>query len=344
MPSSPAKAHRGPTIAAWVTAQVLAELDRRAVPADALLEAHGLDRRRLGDLDAAVPLATHAAFFRAAAAAADDQALAFMVGRRTPWGAMRVLGHCAAVASTLDEAYRTYGRYVGLISDAATDLTTERGDGHDALVHRRRHPLVLPDDTVALLSSAALFAETAPVRPCRPVALVLDFPEPPHAAALRDAFRVPVAFGAAQAELRFASGALDARIAHADPALHAHLDVLATRQLALRPQEPMGTRVRAAVLTLGFEASRAVDAVARSLSVSGRTLQRQLGLEGTTFKEVRDEVLREEALELLRHDRATVEEVAFRLGFASRTAFHRAVRRWTGGTPRQARGPADAAR
>ena len=263
-PRRPTKAP--PVISSWITRQVLLELDRRGVPADDLLARHGLGRALLMDQDAMVPLPAHAAFYRAAAEAAGDPVLAHAVGRRSHLGLMRVFGHRAASAATLGGAYAVYGRFLRIITDASVDMFTVQGDRYDAMVIRPHHGLFLPDDTIAMVEGIACFAEQAPVRPCRLVELAIYHPAPPFAAALREAFRVPISFGTGQTELRFAPGALGTPIAHADPA-------------------------------------------------------------------VRDEVLRDEALSLLRQEGSTVEEVAFRLGFASRSAFHRALRRWTGKTP-----------
>ena len=76
-----------------------------------------------------------------------------------------------------------------------------------------------------------------------------------------------------------------------------------------------------------------LDVAARRLGVSARTLQRQLAEQGHTFNSVRDAVLAERVRTLLERPNATVKEVAARMGYASRTTFVRAFRRWTGTTP-----------
>jgi AraC-like DNA-binding protein len=50
-----------------------------------------------------------------------------------------------------------------------------------------------------------------------------------------------------------------------------------------------------------------------------------------------DRARREAALVMLRDPRATVAEIAGRLGFADPSQFTRAVRRWTGSAPTQLR-------
>jgi AraC-like DNA-binding protein len=76
-----------------------------------------------------------------------------------------------------------------------------------------------------------------------------------------------------------------------------------------------------------------IETVARHLRTTSRTLQRRLSNEGTSFTQVLDEARREMALSHMRGRRATIDEVAFLLGFEKPTSFHRAFKRWTGVTP-----------
>lgn len=75
------------------------------------------------------------------------------------------------------------------------------------------------------------------------------------------------------------------------------------------------------------------EVVARRLGMSVRTLQRRLGEEGTSFREIRDSVRLSRARRLLTEARLSISEVAERLGFADVSAFDNAFKRWTGETP-----------
>jgi AraC-like DNA-binding protein len=73
--------------------------------------------------------------------------------------------------------------------------------------------------------------------------------------------------------------------------------------------------------------------IARERGVDARTLRRQLLAEGTSFRELADEVHEMLATELLTMGALTVEEVAHRLGYAEASSFSRAYKRWTGNSP-----------
>jgi AraC-like DNA-binding protein len=76
-----------------------------------------------------------------------------------------------------------------------------------------------------------------------------------------------------------------------------------------------------------------LEAVAAQLGVSAPTLRRKLAAEGTSFREVREQLLRDQAVASLVRGGESVEELALRLGFSEASAFHRAFKRWTGSSP-----------
>jgi AraC-like DNA-binding protein len=76
-----------------------------------------------------------------------------------------------------------------------------------------------------------------------------------------------------------------------------------------------------------------IGALAKGAGLSRRTLQRRLQVRGGSFRSLRDELRRDQAIELLRDPIVTCEAVAAALGFSEPSAFHRAFMRWTGRSP-----------
>jgi AraC-like DNA-binding protein len=70
---------------------------------------------------------------------------------------------------------------------------------------------------------------------------------------------------------------------------------------------------------------------------SPRTIQRKLTLEGTSFKELLEDVRKNLSLEYLQSTDLSVENIALRLGYADAPSFSHAFKRWTGQSPRSAR-------
>lgn len=75
------------------------------------------------------------------------------------------------------------------------------------------------------------------------------------------------------------------------------------------------------------------DEAAGLLGTSERSLRRRLEREGTSFRLVRERVLRARAEQLLRATPLSVADIAEQLGFSDASSFSQAFRRWTGRPP-----------
>ena len=131
---------------------------------------------------------------------------------------------------------------------------------------------------------------------------------------------------------------LDLPLPHADPNLHAMLVPYADRILSALPAAPsVAANVRSLIGLQLADGGPDVARAASRLGMSLRTLARRLETEGTTFRELVDDVRRQLALEHVARRTASFSEISDQLGFSQVAAFHRAFRRWTGQTPLQYR-------
>ncbi|NRP71581.1 HTH-type transcriptional regulator VirS [Ensifer psoraleae] len=76
-----------------------------------------------------------------------------------------------------------------------------------------------------------------------------------------------------------------------------------------------------------------LEAVARSLGMSARTLQRRLKFCGVDFEELLDETRRSEAIRLICEGVHSMTDIAFKVGYSDSAHFTRAFKRWTGVAP-----------
>ncbi len=100
---------------------------------------------------------------------------------------------------------------------------------------------------------------------------------------------------------------------------------------ALQAAAGFAARVRA--LLFSAQGLRDVEAVARALGMSSRTLKRRLAGEDTSYSALLDQERRARAEALLTHGTLSVKEVAAALGYADTAAFTHAFTRWTGEPP-----------
>lgn len=166
----------------------------------------------------------------------------------------------------------------------------------------------------------------------------VDLPHSPMSPLGRYAeiFFAPVRFHTAVAALRVNRQILDRRFRNADVAIRR----IAMDHLNREHQDPserISVRVRRLLAeTVGTTGHGLAD-VARLMGVHPRTLQRALASEGTTYEDVLDDVRRVAALRLITTTDVALVQVATMVGFASQSTLTRAVRRWTGVTPRELR-------
>jgi len=74
-------------------------------------------------------------------------------------------------------------------------------------------------------------------------------------------------------------------------------------------------------------------AIAEHLQIGQQQLWRKLKEEGTSYREIRDHIKRDWAIQLLENSDFSVEAIAGELGYADVSAFHKAFKKWTGQQP-----------
>lgn len=92
-------------------------------------------------------------------------------------------------------------------------------------------------------------------------------------------------------------------------------------------------RIRAYIAHHGL-AQAGLESCARALKLHPRNLQRQLAEQGASFRQLKEEVLKEVTIGKL-NQQVTPEQIAEHLGYSEASAFYRAFRGWFGVSPRQ---------
>ena len=152
------------------------------------------------------------------------------------------------------------------------------------------------------------------------------------------AFSAPCFFSQPTNALIFKPQCLSANMPARDLRLMA-----AMRQCLLQLSERKDVRasvtdqVRAAVRARLPEGFPALDAIATELRLPMNVIQRELHYDGVSFSGLVETTRRDLALSYLRQRQLTFSEIAFLLGYSELSAFSRAVRRWTGASPRRLR-------
>jgi len=303
---------------------------------EAFWGATDLTPQMLADGDARISAAQFCVAWAEALRLTGNRTLPLAIAGATPPGAFGIVEYVCRSAPTLGDALRQWVRYLNLLDDAVTvGLVVE---GERALLRvERESEAPAPASHELCWALVARHARELTTRPFRVIAVELAHRAPADVAPYRAWFDAPVVFDAATTQLVLPASALDAALVSSDPALLAILTRAADELAKQTPTDPLLTaQVKRALGEALRSDDAGVDAIAQRLGLTGRSLQRRLEDEGTTFKQVREDVRRELAQRYL-HDGLAIAEISFLLGFSEPSAFFRAFKRWTGQTPLEAR-------
>lgn len=269
-----------------------------------------------------------------------DPAVGLHAGSRLALDQLSVLVSMFVHAADLRDALDRLARVLPLVIRPANVALREDAAGGRFVYES---PSTARHGVDAMLAALLKLARECTQRHIVPLGVALQSSPPPSATPYEAYFGVRPVWAQPASAILFRRDDLSAPMRGADPAMSALLAQHAPTILSAdaTSRSPFETRLRRAIL-LGVAAGDAsVGAVARSMGTSSRSLQRRLAEEGTSFSAVREGTLHERAEELLGQEERSIDAVASELGFASRTSFERAFRRWSGSSPasRRRRGP-----
>lgn len=306
-----------------------AGVDLRGLPRDLPVAAGEID-----DLDARIPEATMRRAWVAIAAASADEAFGLHLAQHTDEDQFEVLDYAMRFSGTLREALRRVARFYRLVSDTVAIQVVDAGETTRVVrvasdTHAQRQ-----DALFALLVGRFRSLSGHFVRP-REVSLE----HAPHAQReLAAFFRCPVRFASARSELVFATADLERPVLAARPGLALVLDRYAAELVTrLPPPGSYADHVLQVAGRLIQRGSPTLEAIARELHASPRTVQRRLSDMGTTYTRLVDDARRQLALRYIDSPRLSITEIAFLLGYEDDRSLRRAFKKWTGKSPSAAR-------
>lgn len=170
-----------------------------------------------------------------------------------------------------------------------------------------------------------------------PREIFLAYVEPDYAAEYHRVFDCPVVFNSPENVMVLSRKLLDMPVLQANK-FNAKMSEKLCQEILRKylGEEDLATRIRHIILTVPGEFPTEAE-VADTLAVSGRTLRRQLGELGTSYRELLDQIRSDLAQQYLRNSSLSIEQIAQLLGYTETTNFRRAFKRWLGVPPREYR-------
>ncbi len=272
--------------------------------------------------------------WKLAADASGDPEFGIKVGSRVTPGDFYVLGHAWLASETLLGCFRRAARFIRVLSTVGNKIQIKKQGDTYALTETFETRTVQPQQVamdagfVAWLRMCS-FVTTPPVRPSR---VVLPHPADQSAVNYEKVFGCPVAFDDIEI-WEFSAADVEAPLTGSIPDVATAVDTIADEYMASLDDGVVAHEVRQMLIQLLPAGRTDQDTIAKRLYRSRSTLQRQLGAEGTTYRNILESTRQSLAEKYLQSNDYTQAEIAFMLGFTDQSNFARAFKRWTGQSP-----------
>jgi AraC-like DNA-binding protein len=328
-----------PEIGIQAIRPLLDRLRARDIDAATLLSEVCIPDLKLDDPDARLPLKRLDRLWTVAAERACDADLGLHVAETVQSDSFGLLSYLGTASASWGEGLARVLRYFRLLSDASS-YHLDVSDGVATITATQDTP---PDAPVRqrvefTISVLYCYARSAIDGDWQVRDVFFEHAPPADLAEHRRLYGQLPRFGAPGSGFSFAAELLARPLRTRNTALAQLLERLAARLFADLPRDTtLAAAVRELCIRHGFEHELTLDAAARRLHLSPRTLQRRLRQEGTSLVAVLDDARYHVASRMLTQSGLGIAEVAFALGFSEPGALHRAFKRWTGMTPAEFR-------
>jgi AraC-like DNA-binding protein len=311
-------------------------LARRGASLERVCAAVGVDPRKVAEPEHRLPVRRFVALLEEAARASGDDHIGLRLGCSHGPDSFGPLADAILHAPDVAAAIANVSRYFHMHQEGAQlELGVE---GRKAVVaYSIRDAGILEYRQDAELSIAKMLNFTRALvgnRAWTPAAVYFEHPEPRDSSEHRRVFGAPVYFSQPRNAMVAPRELLAMKVSGADFGRLARVRDLAEASCpAASPCDDLLARVRQHI-SRGLRAgSVSIEAVAASLDLSERTLQRRLGECGATFNELVETMRFELSQRYLRQDHLSLTEIGYLLGYSELSAFSRAFRRWAGVSP-----------
>ncbi len=306
------------------------------------LEQAGIPQTALGDPDYKITPSQELSFYNGAYRALNIAELGLIIGPRYHLSSYGMLGLSAMTAANIYQCYERFfdniimtWTYFGFSLYVEADKAVlemepirDLGNTYQFMLDR--------DISAAYTIACEALGQALPLS-----SLDLKQTTSKHPEKYREIFNAPLNLGARRNALVFARQWLDHSLERSEAAtskVFAHQCQVISE--SLWQKFSLTEHIRSLVLNWN-EAPKSLEEIAQVLHASPRTIQRKLSAEGTSYKELVEEVRINTAIEYLGTTELSIDAISARVGYADISSFSHAFKRCTGKTPSAFRNSAD---
>ena len=316
-------------------AEVLAE---QGIGPEASLSGTGLSAESLSNPETLTSVRQYITVCNNALRLSETPETPFRTGSRIPLSAYGMYGFALVCSPTIREYFQVAVKYHRLATPLLSMSWQEQGD-HASWIFPMDSAVAHPDALLRFLMEQQLTQLATHLRAMlegdayRPIRASLSYPAPRHTHLYERYLGCPVRFGQPMSELVYPKAVLSAKPLLAHRLTSKILQETCDRILG---EVKTSTGVSGEVYQIIASTpghSPSMEAVAKRICTTVRTLNRKLTTEGTSFTQILDDVRCNLASEYLRSTKLSIDDISELVGFSDASNFRHAFRRWTGSTP-----------
>jgi len=247
-----------------------------------------------------------------------------------------VLGYLVMACDNLAQAMLTYQRYETLfygVPLARTQLSKEA-----AGIYWKPEPPMPQAEEVAIAALVYFIRQQVDDNLHMPLASVsfCHSATPDHHSALEDFFGCKIQMNADVTGIEFPYDMLQLPLLRREPGLRELRENQAAAMLRALPENATNEferQIQAQLVKMLPEGEASIEKLAKKLHCSVRTLQRKLGGQQITWKQLLDRTREQLARQYLEDKGLSLLDIALLLGYSDQGTFTRSFKRWSGTTP-----------
>lgn len=293
-----------------------------------------LQKCQLDDVKHTLSFSTFRQLILDALSMTQEPALGLLIGSRLLLNTHGVLGYAAMNCGSLQQAIEVLGQY-SLLRTPLVTLNHQISGQQLRVTITENFPLGdirKPMHEVTMLGVKNVVDYLA--AGSQPVTQVMFcFAAPPYAALAAEIFQCEVVYDQPWTGFLLPADTAAKPLNRADPNTYREALMICQRELdKIIQDESLAMRVRR-VLIERSNAFPSLQLTARLFHMTPRTLHRNLLEEGTSYRGILEAVRHSLAIEHLKSDHLSIQEIAFALGYTDLANFRRAFKRWEGLAP-----------
>ena len=264
-----------------------------------------------------------------------DPAFGIRVGANVGKLHLDMFAHAWLASDTLIDALNCMIRYEDMMNSGITDIRCEKSGADYIISESYPNAADYPGKLAIDMSISGIvhLSRIARGKPIYATRLEIYAPNDAPLDIYSDLVHGPIVRSDERNALFLPGDDLEAPLPGAVPEIVDAVRQIAERYLRSFDTNRVSFRVRELIIKMLPSGPVDQKTVARKLNRSLSSLQRQLGSEGMSYREILEDTREQMARSYLEEDRYSQTQIAFMLGYSDQSNFSRAFKRWTGQSP-----------